>query len=251
MYLHHGEDAYFSSGNSTCQRTINNLHYSLAICADTSNERHVIESIIPQSKFYLSSMLISHAGLENDLARLQEYARKYNLIVGMANLSGNSGGYHCAGNSGFYNSDGEIITRLLSNATGIAIITYYDDNSVIGKSISINNKVIAVKEHISNYPIPITLTRGVKVKIAREDTLYAGWLFCTNSDTGISGWCPKQIIKQTDAYTGISLENYSANELNVDVQQQLLLIRELNDWAWCFDGVSYGWIPLANLQPYT
>lgn len=140
MYLHPGEDAYFSRGDLLCQRTINNLNYSLAICADTSNEQHIIDSITPQSKFYLASALISHAVYESDSLRLREYACKYNLIVGLSNFIGESGSYTCAGKSGFYNHDGSILTQLPSNVTGIAIATYHNDGILLGKSIIISRQ---------------------------------------------------------------------------------------------------------------
>lgn len=144
MYLHNGEDLYFSKANLSCQRTINDLHYSLAICADISNEQHIIDSITPESKFYLASMLISHLGYENDSSKLQNYARKYRVVIGLSNFIGESGGYSCAGKSGFYKDDGTFLTQLPSHVTGIAIATYYSDGSLSGRNFILNRDATVI-----------------------------------------------------------------------------------------------------------
>lgn len=103
---------------------------------------------------------------------------------------------------------------------------------------------------MSNYPNPISLLRGDNVKIGREDSKYVGWLFCTNTKTNRSGWCPKQIIEPTKGDRGVCLEDYSANELNVETTQKLIVLKELNNLVWYFDGLLYGWVPLVNLGTY-
>lgn len=109
-------------------------------------------------------------------------------------------------------------------------------------------KRIVIKKHTSNYPSPIILNVGDNILLGREDDEYIGWMFCTNIRTGLSGWCPKQIINVLDNTNGIAIEDYSANELNVIPGQELIIIKELNDWAWCYDSVNFGWVPLDNFK---
>lgn len=108
------------------------------------------------------------------------------------------------------------------------------------------NAIVKIS-HTSNYPNPITLCAGDEVILGREDGEWIGWIFCTSIKTGVSGWVPKQIISVIANDRGVITEDYSAHELNVDIEQSVAVERKLNGWGWCFDGSQYGWVPLDNL----
>lgn len=107
------------------------------------------------------------------------------------------------------------------------------------------------KPHVSNYPNPITLTKGDQVIIGvlyDKNPNWRNWIFCSTNDL-ISGWVPKQIVK-IDGDKGTVLENYSARELNVHLGDRLVGIRELNGWLWVkkINSNEEGWTPKENLQ---
>lgn len=111
---------------------------------------------------------------------------------------------------------------------------------------------VVVQTHVSHFPNPITLSKGDLVQIGCR---YEGpegwdnWLYCKRCSPDQEGWVPEQII-QTKDETGIILENYCANELNVKPGERLIGLRELNGWLWCQHETTeeLGWVPLANID---
>lgn len=107
----------------------------------------------------------------------------------------------------------------------------------------------AIGSHRSEYPEPISFSKGTLLVIGDK---YQGpegwdnWYFCTvRGQPG--GWVPRQVI---DECRGKALEDYIARELDVDEGDLLIGSKILNGWVWCSrvsDGQS-GWVPLAVLQ---
>jgi len=114
-------------------------------------------------------------------------------------------------------------------------------------------KYTVIRQHISNYPEPIILTKGEKVRLGHE---YSGtedwpnWVYCYKLDSSKAGWVPKQIIKKIGKTYGIVKENYTAKELNVEKGEQVECKKKLNGWIWCRkDGnCEEGWVPESNLK---
>lgn len=113
-------------------------------------------------------------------------------------------------------------------------------------------KYTVTKPHRSEYPNPIKLNKGDALTVGEQ---YEGpegwenWFFCNTPDqTG--GWVPKQVIEQKADGTGRALEDYSAQELDVDVGEVLSGSRTLNGWVWCqrHANPEMGWVPLENLR---
>ena len=110
-----------------------------------------------------------------------------------------------------------------------------------------------IAPHTSEYPDPITLKKGAKLLVGQKyegPEAWDNWLFCeTEGQRG--GWVPAQIIQMIDETSGLALEDYTANELDVLEGQRLTSSRTLNGWAWCTDPETSksGWVPLANLDP--
>ncbi|MFD2172105.1 SH3 domain-containing protein [Tumebacillus lipolyticus] len=109
------------------------------------------------------------------------------------------------------------------------------------------------KSHRSNYPNPITLSKGQVVRVGKR---YEGpenwpdWLYCTTLDQTLKGWVPEQIIRQ-EQEVGVILEAYTAKELDVEVGEAVVGSQELNGWVWCqklSDGEE-GWVPQENMSP--
>ncbi|EHI8697893.1 TPA: SH3 domain-containing protein [Salmonella enterica subsp. enterica] len=110
--------------------------------------------------------------------------------------------------------------------------------------------------HLSEYPDPISFTRGTSLIIHEK---YEGveewdnWFYCTiPGHTG--GWVPGQILTRDEGtYRGLALEDYTARELEVKKGDELVGLKSLNGWMWCerlSDGQS-GWVPLSLLHQHT
>lgn len=110
-----------------------------------------------------------------------------------------------------------------------------------------NRMVTVIEEHRNEFLNPISLNEGDEVIIGNEDSEYIGWVFCTAIKSNISGWVPKQLIKGNYADGGVVTEDYSAIELNVTTNQMVIIKKEVNEWAWCFNGETHGWLPLNKL----
>lgn len=113
-------------------------------------------------------------------------------------------------------------------------------------------KFIAIGQHRSEFPEPITFARGARLVIGEK---YQGpegwdnWYFCSTADRQ-KGWVPGQIIEWLDGSHGSAAEDYTARELDIDEGDVLTASRTMNGWVWCCrasDGLS-GWVPQEILR---
>ncbi|CAD5108123.1 SH3 domain-containing protein [Zestomonas carbonaria] len=115
-----------------------------------------------------------------------------------------------------------------------------------------HSKYLVIRPHRSEYPEPITLSKGDPVVVGDR---YEGpegwddWYFCTTPGQQ-GGWVPKQVIERVDGNTGRALEDYTAKELDVDEGETLIGLRTLNGWVWCsrVSDTEAGWVPLEHLR---
>ena len=112
MYLHSGEETYFTKGTQHNLITIGNTKIANAICADTNNAAHVHASSELGASVYIAGVLITEGGYEPDTAVLAHYANKYNMLVAMANHNQATGGWAPIGKSAIWSHTG-----LLASAT--------------------------------------------------------------------------------------------------------------------------------------
>lgn len=113
-------------------------------------------------------------------------------------------------------------------------------------------QVIAIAAHRSEYPEPITFTAGTVLQVGEhyaENAQWKNWYFCTTAE-GAGGWVPEQVFQRaSDPALAVALQDYTARELDIDVGERLIATREMNGWKWCqkqSDGES-GWLPMAVL----
>lgn len=116
------EIGIFSKGDNFCQLEVAQNKISLAICYDISDPMHSHEAYQSGSNIYTASVLNSVGGIDQDLFKLSAIAKKYNMYVLMANFTGESGGYECAGKSSVWDSNGNLIGQLDSENEGILIL---------------------------------------------------------------------------------------------------------------------------------
>ena len=111
-------------------------------------------------------------------------------------------------------------------------------------------KYKVIKERKSDYPNPIEVKKNEIVSVGKEYTEndnWQHWIECINKEK-ISGWVPKQILK-IENDSAIVLEDYSANELNIRIDDKVEVLKILNGWAWSRNSDNeLGWIPLENIE---
>lgn len=140
QYLHTGEENYYSPGIiSDYSIQLDNQKVSFAICADITNPLHPEYASMLGTDLYVASIFYSPQGISEAYLQLSEYASKYKMNVLMSNFTGNSYNYPSAGQSGFWNSDGELIQNLSENEEGLLLVEKLKEGWA-GKVISLKLK---------------------------------------------------------------------------------------------------------------
>lgn len=117
------------------------------------------------------------------------------------------------------------------------------------------NTYLVVRPHASEFPCPITFTKGAPLVVGEEHHGEEGWdhwFFC-HTPGQEPGWVPGQIIERMEGTAGRAREDYTARELDVHEGEVLIGTRALNGWLWCEkpDGSASGWVPSVNLTAMT
>lgn len=121
-YLHPGEEIYFVAGKNIPPISFKNNKIAFAICYETSIVEHSEKAYKEGVNIYIASVLNSINGVDKDINRISDIAKKYNMTSVMANFVGESGGYDCAGKSSIWNKEGKLIEQLDNEKEGIAIV---------------------------------------------------------------------------------------------------------------------------------
>lgn len=137
-YLHPGEEKYFIAGKNLAPITVGNHKIAFAICYETSIQAHAEKAYKNKADVYMASVLNSVNGVDKDLHRISETAKKYKMLALMSNLVGKSGGYDCAGKSSVWNNEGKLIEQLDEANQGMIIFDSITEQ-VIKKVTSIKS----------------------------------------------------------------------------------------------------------------
>ncbi|MCP4704695.1 MAG: hypothetical protein GY865_08805 [candidate division Zixibacteria bacterium] len=110
-----------------------------------------------------------------------------------------------------------------------------------------NNKVVIIKNYRSEFPDPLILKKGERLKIGRKKTNYSGWIWCMDIN-GNGGWIPEKFVKITED-SCVMLVDYDATELTVLVGDELTILSEESGWVLCLNSNNQkGWVPLENVK---
>jgi SH3-like domain-containing protein len=103
---------------------------------------------------------------------------------------------------------------------------------------------IVIKRHKSNYHNPIRFEKGERVRTGKLDSEYPGWVRVITKN-GNEGWAPVQYLSiSEETTTGIAKSNYTAKELNTELNEELVIHLELNNWYWAENSEGdCGWVP--------
>lgn len=110
-------------------------------------------------------------------------------------------------------------------------------------------KLIVIEEHKSDYPNPIRFKKGECLVTGEKDTEFEGWIWVTTND-GNQGWAPMQYLQLEEGTNqAIAKQDYTAEELDTFVGEELILRYEVSDWGWVEkkDGTS-GWVPMKTTR---
>ncbi len=94
---------------------------AVAVCADIGRPSHPREAADRGARNYLAGMFVIPADLEQEIARLREYAAKHSMAVVCANFGGPTGGLPSGGGSAIVSQKGELLAQLQATGAGIAI----------------------------------------------------------------------------------------------------------------------------------
>jgi variant SH3 domain-containing protein len=99
-----------------------------------------------------------------------------------------------------------------------------------------------VRDYAVQYPDPIRVSAGQRVKVAWEDDGYPGWWWCQAPDRR-EGWIPGEVLG-LEGPEAVVLRDYEATELGVREGEEVTVERERHGWLWVKNqqGRS-GWIP--------
>lgn len=116
-------------------------------------------------------------------------------------------------------------------------------------------RFIATARHISEYPDPVSFTRGTYLTIREKyvgEEGWDNWFYCIVPG-GTGGWVPAQVFFRFEGtFRGIAMEDYTARELEVKKGDEVDGLRSMNGWMWCerlSDGQT-GWVPLSLLHKH-
>jgi len=121
-YLHPGEEKYFVPGENIDPISVKNNKVAFAICYETSIAEHSEKAFKDEANIYIASVLNSVGGVDKDIDRIANTAKKYKMISLMSNFVGISGGYDCAGKSSVWSNEGVLLAQLDDVNEGIIII---------------------------------------------------------------------------------------------------------------------------------
>jgi predicted amidohydrolase len=136
QYLFPSEIGIFTIGNNPLV-----IHFDSentiapAICYELSNPDHSENAKRNNANIYIASVLNSVNGIDEDIDKLSNIAKKHKMTVFMTNFIGQSGGYECAGKSSIWNDNGELIDQLDNKTEGILL---YNTKTKLTTKIKIN-----------------------------------------------------------------------------------------------------------------
>lgn len=123
QFLHSTEVDFFASSfeyNPVIE--LENERISFAICADIDHPEHAGNAAKIGATIYLASIFFSPRGIPEAYHLLSDYAEKHAMNVLMSNFAGQSHGTAAAGQSAFWNSNGELVAQLNSHDEGLLLI---------------------------------------------------------------------------------------------------------------------------------
>ena len=126
------ETPYFACGSEPSNFMIHGKNIGLAICYEISVQEHQQAAVDGGANMYLAGAVESVEGIDSDLTKMANTAKRFSIPTLLANCVGMSGEYHCAGRSSIWNRTGELMGQLSEDKIGTLI--YATDSGQILKT---------------------------------------------------------------------------------------------------------------------
>jgi hypothetical protein len=106
-----------------------------------------------------------------------------------------------------------------------------------------------VRDYRTQYANPIRFAAGDSVTLGERDTEWPAFIWAITQD-GNAGWAPFDWLRPLGDGRAEALRDYSAQELDVDAGDDVVLHSELGGWWWAErrDG-RCGYVPAGHLEP--
>lgn len=125
QFLHTGEEQFFTPNfdyNPLIETA--NERISLAICADITNPAHPAHARSRNTTLYIASIFYTPGGIAEAYSQLGGYAKQHGMNILMANYGGASYALESAGQSAFWNAQGQMIGNIDDRHEGLLIVEY-------------------------------------------------------------------------------------------------------------------------------
>jgi hypothetical protein len=97
------------------------------------------------------------------------------------------------------------------------------------------------------YPDPLIVKAGDLLTLGKHDDQWPGWVWCAGLN-GKEGWVPESYL-EIRSETGIARRDYMAEELTVQVGEQVTLWELEAGWFWASNGRNlFGWVPAEHVE---
>ncbi|RYU93014.1 carbon-nitrogen hydrolase family protein [Emticicia agri] len=120
--LHADELPYFIAGDKQLLLWPDTLKVAPAICYESLQISHAESANALGAQVYLTSVAKSQKGIDKARTHYPLIARQYEMPVLMVNGVGYCDNFESAGNSGFWNSKGELVAALDNGSEGVLVV---------------------------------------------------------------------------------------------------------------------------------
>jgi Variant SH3 domain len=105
-----------------------------------------------------------------------------------------------------------------------------------------------IRDYRTQYANPIRFAACEIVALGKRDTEWPAFVWTITAD-GNAGWAPFDWLTPLGDNRAEALRDYSAQELDVDIGDEVTLLHALGGWWWCerADGAC-GWVPVQHLE---
>lgn len=105
-----------------------------------------------------------------------------------------------------------------------------------------------VAAHTAPDGIPLTVRKGDSVELAHRHEVWPEYVW-SRDRSGSTGWVPFNVLDAREGQA-IAMEDYSAQELDVQPGDRVRLMWKAAGWWWCenTDG-DRGWLPIEIVEP--
>ena len=102
-------------------------------------------------------------------------------------------------------------------------------------------------EYKPQYPDPLNVKAGAKVKVGGEDSEFPGWKWCKATD-GREGWVPIELLSENGLEATV-IQDYSARELAVEPGEEVTIEDSRHNWLLVRNANGErGWIPASHID---